>query len=105
MAVGRSSDGKRRPQLGWSEKTQGSCFPLFVVYKPQLFFFCRGPFALPGVALYAPFLFRGVRLQIYFSSAAPPEGRAPNFLKAPPPPTKLLLHLRESGFSGACGGL
>ena len=49
-------------QLSWSEKTQGSFFPLFVVYKPQLLFFCRGPFALPGVILYAAFVLRGAGL-------------------------------------------
>ena len=56
-------------------------FPRFVVYKPQLLFFCRGPFALPEVGLHGPFVLRCMGPLMHLSSAALASGNAPKFSK------------------------
>ena len=76
----RSSDGKRRPQLSWSEKHKATFLLCFAVYKPQLLFLSRAARAA-GSGFICLFVLRGAGLYICFLNATSVLGEGPQISK------------------------
>ena len=77
------------PSWAGVRKHKATVFPFLLYINPSYFFFCRGPFALPGVASYARFLLRGMRLKMYFFKCNPARGEGPKFSKGSAAPHKI----------------